>query len=995
MVLMMGLSSVLPVAAGQIQVVSAIDNSQVPPAGGGGDSWTPIISADGRYVLFASSANNLVLRTNGNPIPALVLPKMNAYLRDRTNGTTTLVSVNLSGAGGGNGDSFPSEVSTNGRYVLFESSASDLVAGDTNGVTDIFLRDLVAGTTTLVTTNSNGGVANDASHSAVMTPDARYVGFVSAATNLVAGDTNRIADVFVRDLLLGTTVLVSAGAVTTNTIAPVGSSEAPDITPDGRFVAFSSTATNLVPGVNTTGEIYVRDLVAGTTIWASTDSRSRFGSSNVLSYNHVISSDGAYVAFMTSSNPPSAGTPRGVVLRYNVGGGSTDLVNSNANVATATFEEMRSLAMTPDGRFIAFAGNTNGASGTTTCILLWDGQTGSTTLVSGDQNGRVPTNSICDWPVIDSTGRYVAFLSSATNLVTNSLSGDYHLFVRDTVGGTTTLVAADTNGAGPALSPATVPAMSADGRFVAFESPDSSLVSNDRNRDYDVFVRDLTTDLPELVSSHDPLLPSMTPNGPSSFTLGSISGDGRFVAFASEANNLVANDTNGNRDVFVRDRAAGTNILVSVATNGVAGDGISTEPSVSASGRYVVFTSSADNLIAGDTNKALDVFVRDLQAGVTILASVDSSGLRPGNKASYSPVMSGDGRFVMFRSAATNLALGTFSGAENLFVRDLQNSNTYALTTAGVVSSVMTPNGRLVAFTDTPGVPAGKTYLWDSLAAARIFTNSTSPGVQALGISADGNRIVCWAASNPPSLYATDRSAGSNWTITAGFPSSRPGLQFSRDGNLLVYSARPISTGTNQVYVYDFVAGASNLISKSFITGSVASSNSDSPVISADGRFIAYHSSALDLAAGDTNSVPDTFLYDRATGANTLLSASRLGTYAADNRSLTPVFSSDGRTLMFESWGSDVSAGDFNHWADLFSFTLFYADIATSIAPGIGTTISWPASSGTNFTVEYKETVDGNRWRTLPGPVIIIGDRASMTDTAPSAIERYYRVVGH
>src|ERR1017187_2726529 len=122
----------LPARAASFQLTSVIGPSLGSPAGGAGDSMSPIISADGRYVLFASTANNLMLNTNGNPIPALIPPSLNVFLRDRTNGTTTLVSVNLSGIAGGNGNSMPMDISTNGQYVLFESSASDLVPNDTD-----------------------------------------------------------------------------------------------------------------------------------------------------------------------------------------------------------------------------------------------------------------------------------------------------------------------------------------------------------------------------------------------------------------------------------------------------------------------------------------------------------------------------------------------------------------------------------------------------------------------------------------------------------------------------------------------------------------------------------------------------------------------------------------------------------------------------------------------------------------------------------------------
>jgi len=116
-------------AASALQLVSQLHSSFAPPAGGNGDSGLPIVSADGRYVLFASAANNLTLTNNNNS----VLPqRMNVFLRDRVNGTTTLVSANLAGTGGGNGDSFPTGISTNGQFALFESAASDLLANDTN-----------------------------------------------------------------------------------------------------------------------------------------------------------------------------------------------------------------------------------------------------------------------------------------------------------------------------------------------------------------------------------------------------------------------------------------------------------------------------------------------------------------------------------------------------------------------------------------------------------------------------------------------------------------------------------------------------------------------------------------------------------------------------------------------------------------------------------------------------------------------------------------------
>jgi Tol biopolymer transport system component len=294
--------SSMPAFAQTLQLVSAPDSSQIAIAGGGGDSGAPVISPDGHYVLFASAAGNLVLSTNNTAFQPRFPTTLNVFLRDRTNGTTTLVSVNLTGTSGGNGDSLPVDLSTNGHYAVFESSASDLVLGDTNGVTDIFVRDLAQGTTILVSVSTNGSMGNGASRSAAMTPDGRYVAFVSAANNLVAADTNGIADVFVRDLQAGVTTLASVGAALVSTSS---GSESPDITPDGRYVAFSSTATNLVAGVPNAQDIYVRDLVGGTTIWASTGAGaaalSVLNATRVVCCNHAISADGKFVAYEAST----------------------------------------------------------------------------------------------------------------------------------------------------------------------------------------------------------------------------------------------------------------------------------------------------------------------------------------------------------------------------------------------------------------------------------------------------------------------------------------------------------------------------------------------------------------------------------------------------------------------------------------------------------------------------------------------------------------------
>ena len=548
------------------QLVTLRDPSQPPVPGGNGDSSLPLPSADGRFVLFTSDAGNLVAAgSNAAPAVTGLLPPLNAYLRDRSNAITTLISVNLAGNNGGNGDSFAVGISTNGRYVLFETSASDVIGGDTNNASDVLVRDLLAGTDILVSAATNGLPGNGTSDSAVMSRDGRYVAFVSAASDLVAGDTNGIRDVFVRDLAIGTTTLASVGAQ-----LAWGRSEAPLITPDGRYVAFFSVATNLVPGVpDVGGDIYVRDLVGNTTIWASSYARGALEAFQhtlkAVCFGHCISDDGRFVAYEVS---PSASPTNGIVLRYSLETGLTDIVCTNAAVLPGQPEDIQTLAMTPDGRFIAFTSNPNSSPGLSACIYVWDALSNLTSLVSGDLTGAVPTNDMSIWPAITPDGRFVAFQSTATDLVTNSLAGDFHVYVRDLQAGITHLVDADPDGVGSGVTAITAPLITDDGRYVTFEAVDGSLVPGDANQVFDVFARDLIAGATDLISKHDPGLPCHTPDGPSTLSPLSVSGDGSRVAFVSAADDLVLNDSNGLSDVFVRDLPAGDTTLVSVDTSG-------------------------------------------------------------------------------------------------------------------------------------------------------------------------------------------------------------------------------------------------------------------------------------------------------------------------------------------------------------------------------------------------------------------------------------------
>jgi Tol biopolymer transport system component len=280
-------------------------------------------------------------------------------------------------------------------------------------------------------------------------------------------------------------------------------------------------------------------------------------------------------------------------------------------------------------------------------------------------------------PAISANGRYVAFSSGATNLVSGDTNGVSDIFVRDLRAHRTIRVSVTSRGRQARCSAgceSTEPALSANGRYVAFESSATNLVAGDTNRLADVFVHDLRSMRTERVSVSS----SGRQGGGDRTNNGSnapaISANGRYVVFHSYASNLVAHDTNRIADIFVRDRKARKTARVSVSSSGVQANQESLgAEAVSADGRYVAFTSLATNLVSHDVNEITDVFVRDLRSGTTKLVSLGVAG-NQGDDASAAGgvVFSADDRYLAFSSWAGNLVPGDTNDKPDAFVRDLR-----------------------------------------------------------------------------------------------------------------------------------------------------------------------------------------------------------------------------------------------------------------------------------------------------------------------------------
>jgi len=375
-------------------------------------------------------------------------------------------------------------------------------------------------------------------------------------------------------------------------------------------------------------------------------------------------------------------------------------------------------------------------------------------------------------------GRFVAFSSVASNLVSDDTNGTWDVFVHDRQTGQTSRVSVSSGGQeGNDLS--WWPSISANGRFIAFSSEATNLVPGDTNGYWDIFVHDRQTGQTSRVS-----VSSAGQEATNYSSRPAISADGRFVAFESFSGNLVPGDTNGGRDVFVHDRQTGQTSRVSVSSTGEQGNYSSNAPSMSADGRFVAFESLSGNLVPFDTNGARDVFVHDRYYGQTSRVSMSSTG-QEGNGGSWWPSISADGRFVAFGSEGSNLVAGDGNGWEDVFVHDRQTGQTSRV-------SVSSTGQQGTNFSSSPSISAGGRFVAFHSPAAGLVPGDTN---------------------NYWDVFVHDR-------------------QMSQTSRVSVSSS-----------------------------GQQGHANSSGPSISADGRFVAYESGASTFVLGDTNGAGDIFLH--------------------------------------------------------------------------------------------------------------------------------------
>jgi TolB protein len=424
-----------------VNVVSVVDGTTTP---GNAASAEPSVSADGRYVVFSTNASNLVgdgVDTNG--VSDIYLLDRGTNLDSTADDSTILVSFNTGNTAAGNGASVEPSISEDGRYVSFTSSATDLVAGDTNEARDIYRRDLQTNTTVRVSNNRDGNFPNDFSAEPHTSADGNFVAFTSRATNIAPVGVDRtdlsVRDVFLRNMSNGVPVLVS---VTPGGVSGDGGSFDPSVSGDGRYVAFRSEATDLAgAGVDTNAfrDIYVRDMTSGTTTLVSRG----FGgaAANGESDSPSISSDGNFIVFSsTAANLVAPGLDTNGAVRdvfvFNRTTSEISLVSNNQSRTGSGGGASSEPSISQDGRFVGFTsdaadlatGDGNGASD----VFLYDLATGAMNLVSANQAGASANGASHD-AFVAPEGRYIVFSSAAADLVTTGdANGVVDVFVATT-----------------------------------------------------------------------------------------------------------------------------------------------------------------------------------------------------------------------------------------------------------------------------------------------------------------------------------------------------------------------------------------------------------------------------------------------------------------------------------------------------------------------------------------------------------------------------------
>ena len=991
----------------------------------GGGSYQPAFSGDGRYVAFSSTAADLV-------DPAIGSRYLNVFLRDRLTGHISLISVATNGATGGDENSVAAAVSADGRFVAFESAAGNLAPNDTNGVSDIFLRDTQAGTTILVSRQLDGWTASrQQSVAPLLSTDGRWVVFESTAPNLVSNDTNNASDIFLYDRTTGGISLVSGNAAS-NPGSPAGGRVSATMTPDAKWVAmvnYSSNGSSIPP----TGHVFVRNNETGDTVWASSNVVVGPGSIATTA-SPVLSANGAAVYYYGFD--PFATTN---LYRY-------DLISGIKTLVMSDVQGVSHPSPSADGLKVAFE--------KWNLVLIWDTPSMSSVTGSVNQAGVAVASGSTSRPVLSADGTRVTFLSDGQLTVTPS-NGLAQLYQRDLTAGSTRLLSADTSGMASSDLSSIVPATTSDGSLVAFESTSATMVPDDLNRAPDVFLSEVAAGTHVLLSGRGGAA-SSTPFVPATLYPDSISANGRYAAYGSLDLGPGLGDTNGVQDLFVRDLTTGLVEPVTVSADGAftnrlhsqscvlsangrriawmlvaqgsignssvlwrdldtgdtrmvgdmsASGGMSrnSAPAISPDGRWVAFETTRPTQFIEpgvvDQNSSADIILQDVIAGTNTVISRSLVGGSSGNGMSFGPRFSPDGRWLAFGSSASNLTTNN-AGGPRLVVHDLVNHRTLDVSYGPYDG----PPGQIVS------------YLGDAV------------------FSGDSRYIAYTTRENYVGLYDLVTNIRSNACSQCKHPS------LSGDGRWLAVGSMVPGVG-NRVQLLDRRTGVASILGTNTVKGIFPNGPVRDPIVSSDGRYLIFLG---DRAPEDPLPKPTLYLRDVARGFTMPLPIDTHGGIG-NAGSYLPQLAADGRTLVFASFASDLVTADYNSRRDVFSVRIGGTDtdqdglddewevayfgnlvqeggsdfdqdgqtngdefvagtdptngdsvlsvLALTDLLANNVTVVWKSVAGRTYDVQYQDDLEGS-WSTLFAGVAADGPTRSVVDNrVPRPPQRFYRVV--
>jgi Tol biopolymer transport system component len=804
---------------------------------------------------------------------------------------------------------------------------------DVNAAMDIFRRDRQSNITVLVTRSIAtpfSASPNAGSTLAAITPDGQRAAFTSRATDLVAGVSNSLGDVYVRDLVSNTTFHASSSL----TNFPFGySCTNVALSENGRFVIFVARPMWSDP------VLYLRDLDGADPISIAT---------NVSELSTPsVTADGRFVLFQVESN----------IFRFDTMTGSNELINVAVGDA-ASSGAARDAVMAPDGNHVVFNSDapdltTNGAIGFH--LFARDISARTTTLLTLATNGQPSAHHRV--PGLFSFDRgfsRIAFDSTAHDLVAGDQNRASDLFVRDLTAHVTALVSRRLEDrprqTGTAHAFVTPDCISADGRFITFSSYDNDLLPGDTNSWPDVFIRNLWSG--EVVTTGFSNNAAVAP---------AISANGRYVAYLRRSQTSAYQTTGGT--VFRFDRQTGSNELVAFTSS-------SLQPAISPDGNCVAFLSN--NVLV----------VRNMAAATNhVIGQAQPIGGRDTR-------FSADGTFMFLVSTAP-LAPGSGTGIRHLYAwHTVQHALSLLTRDIGISGPfAVSGNSRFVTYYGEGG---SSLYRYDLVTGTNSHLRSDSfyyPSLP-LGISHDGTSVVYGRASFNTELRLLDVPTDDERLLTIGFGLGGFTAPFvSSSGRFIVYGRR-VPLGTDTFRFQSFARDAlsnSNVLISSGLQGTAANSHARPVALSADGGTVVIQSAATDLVDGDFNDRMDVFVLQPGLGDsdNDQLDDDWEMAYFSDlSRNGQGDFDADGATD-FAEFLAGTDPGN--------SGSVFRVLAVTSVGSGVRKII-WSGNPARRYAVEFKNDINAVGWTAVNDITVWEGSTASVTDyTANSSPRRYYR----